>query len=520
MFIVEVRFDNRGLMENMTEKYDVIVIGAGVGGLTCGAYLSKHGLKTLIIDKNPFVGGYCSVFKRGEFTFHAGPEGMVGLGQEGFLMPSLKELGIEKAIEFMRIEPLDRTYFCGMDIITSTNMEEYIKSLQNHFPGDKDSIPKFFDAMIRIKKEVTSPDFEIPKGLWSMIKFACRFSTTAKYGRKTFKQILDAFFNDQRLKFLLGFYPSNWFGVPPSELLAPWAAVVVASAYTEGLYYPKGGIQRLSECIFDAFKKNGGEFVLGKAVSKVLIENGRAVGVQLENGETFRGENIVSNADVKQTFLRLVGEQYFEEFSAYVSQLKQSVSGFTVYLGVDEDLRNFDCQFNYLGEEKEADWDAFHQTLRSGQLSLKGMGIRVISNLEPSFAPAGKSSVVLINLAPYGYMNNWRTGPNGERTKEYKALKKEVADSMIQIAEAVIPDLPKKIIVQDAATPLTFQRYTWNSEGAWYGPCIGQNMPPSVTPIRSLYLAGSNTKGAGVPEAFISGIETAKQILSSLKTRV
>jgi len=80
----------------VAEKYDVIVIGAGVGGLACGAYLSKHGVRTLVIDKNSFSGGYCSVFRRGNFTFHAGPEGILGLGKEGFLTYRLRELGLEK----------------------------------------------------------------------------------------------------------------------------------------------------------------------------------------------------------------------------------------------------------------------------------------------------------------------------------------------------------------------------------------------------------------------------------------
>ncbi|MGF3573670.1 MAG: phytoene desaturase family protein [Candidatus Bathyarchaeia archaeon] len=499
----------------MTDKYDVIVIGAGIGGLTCGAYLSKAGLRTLVVDKNSFLGGYCSVFKRGKFTFHAGPEGIIGLGKEGFVTHGLRELGVEKDIEFIRIEPLDRTYFCGMEIVTDTNMEEYIKSLQNYFPEEKDSIPNFFNVMTKMTKEITSPDFKPPKGILSMMKFARRFPTTAKHGRKTFKQLLDSFFKDQRLKFLLGFYPSNWFGIPPSKLIAPWAVVGMGLAYMEGLYYPKGGVQKFTDCIVDSLKKHGGELMPGKTVSKILVENGCAVGVQLQDGETLRGKYMVSNADVKQTFLKLVGEQYLKkEFTSHIRQLKQSVSGFVVYLGVDADLKNYDSHINYLGEDEGADWDNYHQTLQNGELELGGMGIRIPSNLEPSYAPTGKSSVILITLAPYSYKNNWMSGPERARTKQYQSLKKEVADKMVMMAEKVIPELSKHIIVQDAATPLTFERYTWNSEGAWYGLRIGQKMPAYVTPVKNLYLAGSNTRGPGVPNAFLSGIDTAKEILA------
>ena len=499
----------------MSEEYDVVIVGAGLGGLTCGAYLSKNSLRTLIVDKNPFLGGYCSVFKRGEFTFHAGPEGIIGLGEEGFLTYRLRELGVEKDIEFIRIDPLDRTYFCGMEIMTSTNLDEYVKSLQKHFPKEKNSIQKYFDIMTKIAKEVTKPKFKPPKGLLDTIKFAVRYPVTAKYGRETFKGVLDKFFEDQHLKFLLGFYPSNWLGLPPSTLMAPWAAVVVASAYTQGLFYPRGGMQKLSGVIADRFKKNGGKLELSKAVSKILIEEDRAVGIQLEDGETLKGKYIISNADVKQTFLELVGEQHLEgDFAKYVRQLKQSVSGFVVYLGVDTDLRRHGYHINYLGEDEKADWDEYYSALQSGQLNLEGVGIRIPSNLERSYAPAGKSSVILLSLAPYNYKNNWNTGPEGARTKQYKSLKKEVANKMVNKAEKVVPELSQHIIVKDAATPLTFQRYTWSTEGAWYGPRIDQTMPEHVTPIKHLYLAGTNTRGPGVPTAIMSGIDTAKEILA------
>jgi len=502
-------------VQKLAENYDVIVIGAGVGGLACGTYLSMHGLRILVVDKNSFPGGYCSVFKRGEFTFHAGPEGIIGLGKEGFVTRGLRELGVEKNIEFKRIEPLDRTYFCGMDIITSINLEEYIKSLQNYFPKDKDSITKFFEIMAKMASEVTSPEFKPPKSVLGLLKFARKFPVTAKYGRKTFKEVLNAFFKDQRLKFLLGFYPSNWLGIPPSETLAPWGAVLIGLAYVHGLYYPKGGMQKFTDCLVDSLTKHGGELILSKAVSRILIKNSAAVAVQFADGDVLEGRHIVSNADVKQTFLKLVGAQHLEEkFVSYIRGLKQSVSGFVVYLNVDSNLSKYEPHINYLGEEGEADWDEFHNNLREGKLDLKGIGIRVLSNLEPSYAPLGKSSVALITLAPYHYKDIWMTGSDGARTKEYRSLKKEVANKMIMLAEKVIPDLSRHIIRQDAATPLTFERYTWNTEGAWYGPRLSQTMPACLTPVKYLYLAGSNTRGPGIPDAFLSGIDTAKEILA------
>ena len=599
-------------VSGIKDEYDVIIIGAGMGGLTCGAYLAKAGLKTLIVEKHYQPGGYVTSFKRRGFTFDGGAEGVLGCGEGDYINQGLKELGLDKEMQFVRIDPIEmfivptikfpmpknfeeykkelaklfpeeeeginkffdtvatkaeemrrkgdkvpenplelmkyvikepviakglkelgldkaiqstqidsagRFVVPGMKFPMHANFEEYKKELAKLFPEEEEGINKFYDTIVAMGEEMSRGGDKVPKNPLEMMKYAVKYPVTTKYyGRKkmSFKQLIDEFVKDIRLKIILGMY-SVWIGVHPSRIISPVAAAILYDLYVRGNYYPKGGLQAFSNCIAEGFKKAGGTLLLRSVVSKILIKDKRAVGVELEKGTQIKAKHVVSNADARQTFLKLVGEEHLDKkFINYVKELKQSISGILVFLGVDMDLRNYPSHISY-GENPAflSILDRIRLEPYDGDIAdvIAGPAIRIPSHLDPSHAPPGKSSVILLAEAPYHYKNNWMAGPNGERTEAYKALKQEVADRLIGIAEYVIPDLSKHIVVKDVATPLTFERYTWQYKGGWYGPALDQKLPDKVTPIKGLLLTGSNIFGAGVNRAFLSGKETAQHIL-------
>ncbi len=508
---------------NLKEEYDVVIVGAGIGGLTCGAFLAKAGLKTLIVEKHSIPGGYVTSFKRKDFTFDGGAEGILGCGEDGYLKQWLKELGLDKGIQFTRIDPLEYFVSSQARFPIHADLGEFKKELAKLFPSEKEGIDKYFETVIAMAKEIKSGADKPPKNPFEMIKFAMRYPVVTKYyGRKkmSFQDLLDEFLKNFKLKGLLGIY-SGWFGMPPSKVISPIAAFVMTDVHIGGNYYPKGGLLAFSNHLAEGFKKAGGILLLKTVVSKILVEDGRAVGVELENKTKIKARYVVSNADAKQTFLKLVGEENLDKkFVEYIKELKQSISGILVFLGIDMDLRKYPSHISY-GEDPESvkRLDRIRLESYDGEITeiISGLAIRIPSNLEPSYAPPGKSSVILLAQAPYDYRNNWKTGPNGQRTDAYRALKNEVADKLIAMAENVIPNLSKHIIVRDMATPLTFERYTWQYKGGWYGTPLDQQLPSNITPIKGLLLAGSNTFGAGVNRAFQSGMETAKQIIAMEK---
>ncbi|MCX8152686.1 MAG: NAD(P)/FAD-dependent oxidoreductase [Archaeoglobaceae archaeon] len=303
---------------------------------------------------------------------------------------------------------------------------------------------------------------------------------------KTYKQKLDEYFSDESLKKLLSALLS-YVGTSPEKTLASTALVACISYYLHGGYYPKGGAQRYADSLKDFIEKNGGKVLVRHKVDKILVDSGCVKGVKVGD-KVFYSPVVVSNVNAKTTFLELVGEQNLDkEFVEYIRGLKMSPSCFIVFLGVDADLSNYPTLIKNLDE---------------------GYEVVINSNADPDLAPRGKASVTIMSSA------NYYDFPDRE-TDEYYKKKKELAEKLIQKVEKVIPGLKEKILVQDAATPKTFERYTSMPEGAIYAfdQSIGVKRPYFKTPIKGLYLVGASTfPGGGIEAVTISGIICANDI--------
>ncbi|RDD53329.1 MAG: NAD(P)/FAD-dependent oxidoreductase, partial [Candidatus Korarchaeota archaeon NZ13-K] len=220
---------------------------------------------------------------------------------------------------------------------------------------------------------------------------------------------------------------------------------------------------------------------------KILVEGGRVRGVRVGD-KVFRSPIVVSNANARTTFLELVGEEHLsKEFIEYIKGLKMSPSCFMVFLGLDEDLSGYPTIIE--------DLDG-------------GCSIVVNSNADPSLAPEGKASVTILTGASYNDFPE-------RGTAEYLKMKEELAEMIIRKVERVIPNISESIVVRDAATPRTFERYTSMPEGAIYSfdQSIRTRRPYFKTPIRGLYLVGASTfPGGGIEAVVISGIICARDI--------
>jgi all-trans-retinol 13,14-reductase len=303
---------------------------------------------------------------------------------------------------------------------------------------------------------------------------------------KTFKQKLDEYFKNDDLKgtlcVLLGY-----LGTSAEETPASSALTAVVSYYLYGGYFPKGGAQNFANALKEVVEKNGGRVLTRHKVEEILIEKGKVKGVRVKN-KVFKSPIVVANANAKTTLLELVKPEYLDkEYINYIKSLKMSSSVFMVFLGVDMDLKNYPTIIDNIDED---------------------FGIVINSNADPSLAPSHKSSVTIITGA--NYYDFLELG-----TKEYLEKKKRIAESLIRKAEQIIPNLSSHIIVQDAATPKTFERYTSMPEGAIYSfdQSVDTKRPYFKTPIKGLYLASASTfPGGGIEAVVISGMICANDI--------
>jgi all-trans-retinol 13,14-reductase len=475
-------------------EYDVIIVGSGIGGLTCGALLSKRGYKVLVLEQHYQVGGYCSSFKRRGFVFNTGVEDVSGLWEKGPLTFLLREFGLKKDDLFVKNST--KYIFKGRDV-EAENLEEFIKLLSEMFPDEKENIPAFFNDARKAYEEcyrdteiygTPLPGELIAKvfGERKLLDYPRQHPHYYDWANKTYKQKLDEHLKNEDLKTLLC-AQLGYIGTEPEKTPASNALTACISFYLHGGYFPKGGAQRFADSFKDFIESHGGKVLVKHKVAKILVEDREVRGVTVGD-KNFKAPIVVANANAKTTFLELVGKDNLDkEFIEYIKGLKMSLSIFMLFLGVDMDLLNHPTLIKNLDQ---------------------GYEVVINSNADLSLAPKDKASITILGDA------NYHDFPE-RGTEEYLQKKKEFAEMLIQKAEKVIPDLSKHIIVQDAATPRTFERYTSMPEGALYSfdQSMGVKRPYFKTPIKGLYLASASTfPGGGIESAVISGMICANDV--------
>ena len=476
------------------DEYDVIIVGSGIGGLTCGALLSKRGYKALVLEQHSLVGGYCSSFKRKGFVFNTGVEDVSGLWGKGILTHLLRELGLKKEDLFVRNTV--RYIFKGKDI-EAQNLEEFISLLSEMFPAEKENISVFFrgakEAYVEAYKDTEIYGTPLPAELIvkvfgdrKLLDYPREHPYFYDWMNKTYEEKLDEYFENEYLKELLCAL-LGYIGTEAEKTLASSALTACVSYYLYGGYFPKGGAQKFANCLKNFIENHGGKVLVKHKVTEILTEKREVKGVKVGD-KTFRAPVVVANANAKTTFLELVKKGDLDEkFIGYVRSLKMSPPCFIVFLGVDMDLSEYPTLIKNLDE---------------------GYEVVINSNADPSLAPKGKASLTILTGA------NYYDFPE-RGTKEYLEKKNKLAEILIQKAEKVIPDLRRHIIVQDAATPKTFERYTSMPEGALYSfnQSIEVKRPYFKTPIKGLYLASASTfPGGGIEAVVISGMICANDI--------
>jgi phytoene dehydrogenase-like protein len=499
------------MMANLKDRYDAIVIGAGIGGLTCGALLAKDGLNVLVTEQHSKPGGYCTSFRRKGFTFDAGFDTTFECEKGGIIYDTLDELGLTGDIQFIRLAAPMRVVGDDYDVLVTT-VDELTGELKRVFPGENTGIGNFMGDCQALASEMKSlaavpPDLLGLTGKLGLImKFLLKSPRMRKYSGKSCQEVLNAFFRDPRLKAFYGTIVP--FG---PKAMAPLLMMILGGEPLT--YYPRGGAQALADTFAKGVTRHGGELALNTMVARILIEGGAAAGVELADGNRLRSRFVVSNADGRETFLKLIGEQHLAP--KLVREIKEtglSEPYLLVSLGVDLDLGAMGFDGTSIIYNRCDDLDKiFSPELDHCYLSIKMHSLR-----DASQAPENMATVQMSTSLPYDYMGNWKREKDGTCGGQYTQLKESVADKLIVSAERFIPGLSDHIVVKDIATPLTFERYTLNCQGAnmgWF-PAPGGKIRSQKTPIRNLYQAGAWTyPGPSLYAVVPSGRNAAQLVL-------
>jgi phytoene dehydrogenase-like protein len=498
----------------MSDQWDVIIVGAGVGGLTAASMLVKAGLRVLVLERSSHPGGTAYVYHRRGFTFPMGP---LGFSTPSLIRETLKRLdgGDLKLLPVSyRIKAFD------LDIPVSLTSPGMIEELTKLFPEEGKPVKQFFKDMEQIVSAMELPDDRVNRFL---------LEETSK---KSALEYLSGRVKDGRLRRVLGSIGTQ---EPYSNL--PLMAAMWNLMSNEKIWYPEGGMHAFCERLVQAVvghrenHQGVGEMKLGTEVSQIRVERGKVLGVTLRDGTRIESPVIISNADYKTTFIKLMDSRSVpEEWHRAVLNARQTKSVVQVCLGVDTskiDLSSFNeaDRLIYKGspgnslEVLDGSSEPVHPEALAGQ----ELEISFWSKNDRTLGPDGTGVIVIRTEAEHSDFIRYRP-TEGNRLPVYGDVKIRLGRAFIHELENVIPGLEKGILVMDVATPLTFEEQGSRSGGAvagwsWnYEDCPDYRPRALVrTPIQGLYMAGyqafSTIFMGGVPTAMESGKQASEAVL-------
>jgi phytoene dehydrogenase-like protein len=513
------RGERRDTEEN---QYDAVIIGSGLGGLSCAAAFARQGFKALVLEQHYVPGGYATTFKRpGGFVFDVSLHSTVVGEREGIhnLIPGFPEI---KDVEFVPHHGLYRAIFPDHDIrVPAKDIEGYIKMLVGYFPEEREGIVGIFEDMRGLTNDINK--YQSAGGKVDMSRFPADFPYLFKSFNKTWGQLQDTRLKDPKLKAIVsGLW--GYFGLPPSKLASFYYAMPLIGYLHEGGYYPRGKSQKLSEAFVKFIEDHGGKVKLRSRVEKILVKDQTAYGVKTKDGAEYTAKVVVSNANAHDTFLKMLeGNKPLEDLKKRMDKLSISFSSFQVFLGLKKDLVSEigikDTEIFYY---PDYDHEAGYKAALNADVESSGYGLTLYDNLYKEYSPEGKNIVNIIITQGYDHWIKYEADYWKGNKTEYKKEKERMADVLIsQVEETLLPKLSEAIEVKEIGTPLTNIRYTSNTRGAIYGwdqtlDNTGPRRFPQTTPIKNLYLSGAWTSpGHGYTAVLMSGLQCFGEIMKS-----
>jgi len=506
------------------DTWDAIIIGSGLGGLSCAAAFARQGFKALVLEQHSVPGGYATTFKRpGGFEFDVSLHSTTVGERNGLhnLIPGFPEV---QDVNFVPHQGLYRAIFPDYDIrVPQKDVAGYIAILTGHFPEEKEGLQNLFRAMQGVVSDLNK--YSGAGGQVDMSTFPRDYPYLLKCVTSTWGQFQASYIKDSKLKAIVS---SLWgyFGLPPSRLASIYYAMPVIGYLAEGGYYPVGKSQKISNALAKFIEERGGEVRLKARVEAILVKDQAAFGVRTADGKEYTGRVVVSNANAHDTFHKMIGEQDFlKDYLAKLDGFSVSLSAFQVFLGLKKDLvREVGIKDSEIFYEPAYDCEASYKASLLAEVENQGFGLTLYDNLYTGYSPKGKNTVNIITLQGYEPWKKYEADYFAGRKDAYRAEKERLAEVLIKKVEGMLlPGLSKAIEVKEIGTPLTNLRYTSNYRGAIYGwdQTLDNSMPRRLahkTPVKNLYLAGAWTQpGHGYSAVIPSGLECFGEIMKEWK---
>ena len=505
-------------MKSNKKNLDAIIIGSGIGGLVTASQLAAKGAHVLVLEKYIIPGGSGGSFKRKGYTFDVGASMIFGFGEKGYtnlLTRALKDVNeyCETIPDPVQLEYHLPNNFC---ISVDKEYEKFLGKLTERFPHEKEGIKKFYGTCKKVFNCLDSMpllSIEDPSYLFKVFfKAPLSCLGLARWLPVNAGDVARKFIKDQELLKFIDIECFCWSVMPSIKTPMINAGMVFTDRHAGGINYPKGGVGKIAEKLVSGIERLGSKIRYRANVTEILLENEKAIGVKLSNGEEIYSDIIVSNATRWDTFglnnneKGLIKSDYVPKSEYKWSKTyKPSPSFVSLHLGVSKKIidNSFNCHHIIVD-----DWDELENE--------KGViFISIPTLLDKSLAPDGKH---IIHAFTPSSISEW----DNLSRDEYLIKKENYYSFLIRKISKIIPGLDANIEHKEIGTPRTHRKFLGRFEGS-YGPIPNKKllgllpMPFNSTKIENLYCVGDSCfPGQGLNAVAFSGYACAHKIGSKL----
>ncbi|HBE16284.1 MAG TPA: carotene isomerase [Cyanobacteria bacterium UBA11149] len=492
--------------------FDAIAIGSGIGGLVTATQLAAKGAKVLVLERYLIPGGSAGYFEREGYRFDVGASMIFGFGTEGTTNLLTKALqAVNVSLETIS-DPVQIHYHLpgGLELKVHRDYEKFLQELSDRFPREKEGVRKFYDECWAVFNCLNVMDLlsleEIGYLMRVFFQHPLACLGLVKYLPQNAGDIARKYITDPELLKFIDMECYCWSVVPADKTPMINAGMVFSDRHFGGINYPKGGVGQIAQKLVEGLEKAGGEIKYKAKVTKIIIENGKAVGVKLATGEEYRAKRIISNATRWDTFEKLLPPEAMPASEKrWQERYQKSPSFLSLHLGVKAEVLPPGTECHHILLE---DWEKMQDSQGTIFVSIPTL-------LDPDLAPEGHH---IIHTFTPSWIEEWQ----GLSPKEYEDKKEAAAEHLIERLEKIFPGLIAGLDYQEVGTPRTHRRFLGREDGT-YGPIPQRKlmgllgMPFNRTAIPGLYCVGDSTfPGQGLNAVAFSGFACAHRVAVDL----
>lgn len=500
----------------MAEKYDVVIVGSGIGGLSAGVILTKvFGKKVLILERHFKPGGFTHIFKRkGKYEWDIGLH-YVGQMENNDMPGKFMNFITGGAVKWNKMpEVYDKAIFPDFTFEAKAGKENLRSDLVSLFPREKENIDKYFADIEKALKWMQKYQIFLTLGSFTNRLFGFVKNRGSELALQTTKEYLDKNFSDPKLKAILS-YQFGAYGLPPSKSAFILHAMIT-DHYFEGGYYPAEGSKSLSDSAIAAIEKNGGKVLINHEVTEIIIRHNRAVGVKAIESKgndkiekEIYGDYIISDAGAEITYNKLLPASRYNKYRKMVNRFDYDTATCVLYIGFKDDPATLGFQGSNYCIFDSMDFENIYNTRSTTAQGIIRQAYVTFPSVKKK-NPGGHTGEIIIFTDPAEF-KKWENQPWKNRDEEYVALKEKISEAIISLMEERNPGFRDLIDYHELSTPLSTEHFTGYKNGNIYGiPGTPERYKSEVvgyrTPVKNLYLAGSDSAGHGIVGAMMGGV--------------